>query len=705
MALDAYSLCPGGTGKKIKFCCPDLFPELEKLDRMIEGEQFVASLQQIDQLEHKGLHRACLMALKSELLRATNQTDRITAHVAEFLERFPQNPVAWSESAMIAAVSEGGPAAMSKLQTAIALCDGRIQGPVYEAARMVASVLLHEGHWSAGRGLLQLLTALVPDDRECIERLIHVNGMADIPMLLKADLRIEPCPPEVPWRAEFESAVAPLRMAKWQEAADRLAILASEAGDAPAIWGNLAVIRMWLADNAGARAAMQKYAALPVPLEDAVEAEATAMLLSDSPLGDDVDMVHWTWPVTDPERLQETLLSDRRITPVPVDSSQWSAEDTPPPRFAGMLLDRLALGSDDRVSLENMPSVWGQLLLFGRQTDRAARLEILGLTRTNSDAARTYLRQLGSGALAAEPEEAIMAKTSISHDMISHRWVPPRGAPRSQVDALLVQDFRETLLNRWPGLPLGVLDNRSLRQAAADAASRVKALAVILVMQQWSGRSIAEFDFNELRSHLGLPTLDPITPQPNDVRTLPLVRLVRIQVDRLTDDDLIVAFHRAELYHAWDAARTFARAIIDRPAFARRPERLQAYRSLAQSATTLEDGIANVEAARRDALSAGQSCASWDLMELSFRFGHGEIEKAMQLVQHIESRHMQEPGVAQALTQFMVNIGLLNPDGTPAVVPRSSAAEAAPPAVDPSKLWTPGSESSAPAGKLWTPGM
>ena len=42
MALDAYSLCPGGTGKKIKFCCPDFLPELEKIDRMIEGEQFIA---------------------------------------------------------------------------------------------------------------------------------------------------------------------------------------------------------------------------------------------------------------------------------------------------------------------------------------------------------------------------------------------------------------------------------------------------------------------------------------------------------------------------------------------------------------------------------------------------------------------------------------------------------------------------------------
>src|SRR5208337_5523206 len=137
MALDAYSLCPGGTGKKIKFCCPDLLPELEKIDRMIEGEQFVASIQHIDQIEQRGQYRACLMAIKSELLRVTNQLDQSQTYVANFLERFPQNSAAWSESALLAAVSEGSRAAMGKLQQAIALCDGNIQSRVFEATTVV----------------------------------------------------------------------------------------------------------------------------------------------------------------------------------------------------------------------------------------------------------------------------------------------------------------------------------------------------------------------------------------------------------------------------------------------------------------------------------------------------------------------------------------------------------------------------------------
>ena len=184
--------------------------------------------------------------------------------MADFVERFPQNSAAWSESALLTAVSEGGQAGMAKLQRAIALCDGSIQSRVFEAAAVVANVLIQEGHWAAGRALLQFLTTLDPEDHETLERLISVNRSAEIPLLLKSDPPMLPCPPDVPWRAKFEAALAPLKKAQWQETADRLAALAAEVTDAPAVWNNLALVRSWMADEAGAREAFQKFAALPV---------------------------------------------------------------------------------------------------------------------------------------------------------------------------------------------------------------------------------------------------------------------------------------------------------------------------------------------------------------------------------------------------------------------------------------------------------
>ena len=65
MPIDAYSPCPCGTGKKIKFCCKDLLTDLQKIERMLEGEQYMACLAHIERLEHSHPDRACLLATKT----------------------------------------------------------------------------------------------------------------------------------------------------------------------------------------------------------------------------------------------------------------------------------------------------------------------------------------------------------------------------------------------------------------------------------------------------------------------------------------------------------------------------------------------------------------------------------------------------------------------------------------------------------------
>ena len=67
MPIDPYSPCPGGTGKKIKFCCSDLTAELDKIQRMLDGEQRAACLEYIDTLEAKFPERACLLSIKAML--------------------------------------------------------------------------------------------------------------------------------------------------------------------------------------------------------------------------------------------------------------------------------------------------------------------------------------------------------------------------------------------------------------------------------------------------------------------------------------------------------------------------------------------------------------------------------------------------------------------------------------------------------------
>src|SRR5262249_26314147 len=116
MPIDPYSPCPGGIDKKIKFCCADLVTELDKIQRMLEGDQRAACLEHIEGLEARYLDRACLLSIKTMLQAQLGQEEGAQATLARFIEKHPANPVALAEQATFKAGREGGRAAIRLLQ-------------------------------------------------------------------------------------------------------------------------------------------------------------------------------------------------------------------------------------------------------------------------------------------------------------------------------------------------------------------------------------------------------------------------------------------------------------------------------------------------------------------------------------------------------------------------------------------------------------
>ena len=264
----------------------------------------------------------------------------------------------------------------------------------------------------------------------------------------------------------------------------------------------------------------------------------------------------------------------------------------------------------------------------------------------------------------------------------------------------------EIIFERWPDLKLGVLDGRTPREAAAEAASQSRVLAAILVLEQWTDALPGAMDFNELRGQLGLPTLGPIDPKDGLPKRFPLVRLARLIVEDLSDDELCAVYHRASAFNVRAAMRKFAQAIVDRPSMAGRGEYLDAFATLARTEDDLSQAIAQIDRGRKATEKAGESSAMWDLMELSYRFASHDGHEAGRLLKHIEQNHITEPGVSETLTRMLIDIGLLRPDGTPAAMPEgmASAPEATESFEEPSGLWTPESaQAGSGGGKLWTP--
>src|SRR5207244_10104753 len=98
----------------------------------------------------------------------------------------------------------------------------------------------------------------------------------------------------------------------WLRAERLLTTLAERAGDAPALWHNLAVLRSWLAQEEESAAAWRRYASLDVPLDDAVEAEAAALELDALPACEPLEVLRLTYPIRDMERVIATAPTDKR---------------------------------------------------------------------------------------------------------------------------------------------------------------------------------------------------------------------------------------------------------------------------------------------------------------------------------------------------------------------------------------------------------
>ena len=222
------------------------------------------------------------------------------------------------------------------------------------------------------------------------------------------------------------------------------------------------MVRAWLADLPGAAQAWRKYASLDVGLESAAEAEALAMFFSEGePLGDASNVVDLEYPVSDAEALNVALLSSPRASLVRADLSSLVEEGEPPPKSAFYLFDRpLPASRRQPQTLENVPTVLGQLLLWGKQTDRQARVVVLSLPASALDAVQSCLGEVGGSLLGTlrrpwsigpRPPPSCCTAASARRD----------DASEEEVRRLLEQYLQQTLYHQWPQLPLGALDGKT----------------------------------------------------------------------------------------------------------------------------------------------------------------------------------------------------------------------------------------------------
>jgi hypothetical protein len=696
MPFDAYSTCPGGTGKKIKFCCSDLVGELEKIDRMIEGEQFVACRDVVTKLDEKHPGRPCLLSWKLLLEQMTGDHEAATRTLTGFIANHPNNPIALAETALQRAQEGDIHVAIGFMQSAIEASGEQLSERVYAAIGALGEMLLMAQQiFPAFAHLTLQVTLSGGQDQRPLELLMRMENSPSVPMLLKGRLEYVEPSAQASWHGAFEEIVGLAVRGSWRAAKSRLEKLVDQAADDPALWHNLATLRGKLGDYAGCVEALRRYASLAgrgVSLAGAVEAEALAQSLDRDNAEGTVDSLLVTLGIHDIDELERRLASDRQADRMDVDPRALAEEESPPPRAVYWLLDRPVVSSGPDLPADQIPQILGHVLIFGKQTDREARLE-LDVQRTLFPQALEILKRVAGDSLGDVQSEEVTGHVSTAQLAMSWQWRLPSDMTAAHRSKLLAEQRRVLLLERWPNLPLPLLAGRTPAEAAGDPAYHVPLLAAILVLELSETEPSNWGSYDELRRQLNLPVPPPVDSAAVDVQNISLVQLTRVAFDKLPDVQLKQAFSRlvgagfAPAIHAasLELTRRESPELVD--------YRLAAYRNLARDEQDPEKAMQLIATGRELSNQARRSCALWDLEELNLRIEQQDGKRVAELIVHLRDQHGREPGVAEALASVFMRLGMIGPDGR--VRMPAAAAQEAPGIV------VPGAE--AAAGKLWTP--
>ncbi|HEV3025295.1 MAG TPA: hypothetical protein VGX76_22645, partial [Pirellulales bacterium] len=592
------------------------------------------------------------------------------------------------------------------LQRAIVTSGGTMDHRVLEAIIGVALGLLNEGHLAAGLAHAMLVLQIVPDHPLAANLLTSVMQNPGVPLPLKDTTQpFSRAPANAPWRAKFDAALATAAKAQWARAAELFEALALVAPRAPEVRRNLAVLYANLAEPSRAASAWRQYAALDVPLDDAADALVLAYYLDGEAKRTMVELISVPFPIADQEQLTARLASGH-IVKLSIEGLEWGDSNQPPPRSAHGLLDKPLARSGVGLPADDVSEVLGRLFIYGRQTDREARLELVTY-RDQVAAAAAVLAEVAGDALRPAEAESVLGATSLLQRTLGASWHLPDDTPAEHARQLSIERRRKLLTERWLTTTNDLLDGRTPLAAAAEPGRRAGLLAALRIVDYSLAEPPSPDESALLRERLGLAADESMEPGQTPPAHVPLSRLARLKVETLSDDDLLHAFDRAAFAHVRPALIKIVDELLARPSLEGKVDKAQVLGVLAATEHDAGKALDLIGMARDAAEAAGRSSAPWDLEELDLLLAHGELDAAMQMIQHLQTQHGREPGVMERLLQVLYDAGLVDEHGRPIQRQRAEPAGLVVPgaAAEPSKLWTPGSEAaSGKKATLWTPG-
>jgi tetratricopeptide (TPR) repeat protein len=709
MAFDAYAPCPCGSGKKFKWCCHGVMDDMEKIAGLQESHQVQATLLALDRLEKSKPDTPWIYVTRAGVLLNEGRSDEARAALEKLLEMHPEHPFGQALFATASLAADGLEEAKPAIYRALRHSAGDFPDIVGSLALGIAGVLFGRQKYLACRQHLALAMRLLPDEdkQEVFLRLLEFDGNDRIPYPLRSAHPVQPYQVEgdedrskLLRRAE-RSAV----LGCFETAAHHYAQLAEGDPDNAALRINEGLCRAWDGDEAAAAEALHRAAALTEDFDEAVEYETLAQLLDQNHEDAQAPITATGFRVGSVGRLLSILDDDRRFARVPIPPDEQEQRRT----LVISVLDRPLGEPETETGLDTVANVLGRLVVNESAAEDAPQVWLTGVdgeaVARAGELFDSVAGELIESREADDSAAALRAFTPRELLPLQYQWHFPAGTPAVRQQELEAERWRKNVEEIWPSLPQKALGGKTPSEAAGDESLRVPLAASVYCLDAFCDRNGHILDVAATWERLGLarPGVIEVTDD-LPLGSLSVMKLHRLPVERLADDQLMYVLNRALLLRHNEFLDRVLKEALSRQSCHQKIDLDRAYFTLSELARDRYERTEALDWIRKGTEHAATgeeafvNTLRWEMRELSLRVEDPADPQLMPHVRHVLDRYAKKiPRLAEHVRTVLAAYGVRAPERLEVAGVGGHVTE--------SGLWTPGdADAGEQKKKLWLPG-
>lgn len=720
MTVDTYAVCPCGNGKKIKFCkCKDSVGELDSVLKMVEGGQVVPALDRLSSILKTNPDAAWALAIRGRLLLDLREYDGLAENAERFSRLQPSNPLALTQQAAALLFRGDQDQATAKMLEALTESGRDVDSFVLDVSSVLAYSLAQSGVFLTARvyATLAMMASGYEGGQTSMAVLRQLNQAPTISQLMKSIPEPIARPSDAPWGERYDEAAGLLQNNKVTLAEAKFNSLRKTCPSEPAILSGLLTCAIWRGDVDAQSEILHKLSTCEsLDQEQRVRFLAMSMLAKPGTPDLAVPTIELSSDIQNVEEIEMAMMADSRFTPLPPDLLQGmrTSEQEVAPRSGFQILDRDKPSELDKLPpIDEVPEAIAMAFVYGKQTDRSARLQLLEVRAAKIDEVKQRIASVAEGIeLVQETGEPLPLVIAGQPAIAMVRFQ----ANPSDAQSLQLELTKARMPEAIASLQLPVLDGKSLQECAGDDATKLARAAVVRTVEQYDAMSSKLGDsLQRIYQLAGVEAPTAIKPTNDEIESLANEDLMYVDPSGLDTESLIYLVQRTQQITSTLAMQRFAKALLNAEMTEeQQPAKLLAYMSLISSTEDNAEALSLLEKAKAFADSKQISTANLLLTEVGLRLKAGDGAGFQSALQTISTKHGNDPEVMAQLQQMLMAYGLIGPDGRPTGGGGLPPSEAAPAPAESSSsgLWTPdqgsptgGSPGSQGGGKLWTPGM